>query len=413
MNKQTINTILNIRESYELPQKLLESVLANQTEIFEEFLKIENDLSYDWFVDYFQEVHGDRKALQQDFTPKEISQLVCLLSDNVENGNVLDVCSGTGSLTLTKWAKERDLNKTYYLEEYSSRALPILLFNLAIRNMNAIVWHGDVLTREQFAIYKLTKSDKFSHVEQIGDYQPTDISCVVMNPPYSHKWQPKMDERFQDYGLAPQSKADYAFILHGLSQLNENGTLIAIMPHGVLFRDKSERKIRQKLIELNLLDAVIGLPKNLFLNTDIPVCMMILKKNRRDTDNIALIDASKQFEKQKAKPKNKLTDDHIQNIVNAYKNKQSIAKYSEIVTVDMIKMNDYNLNIPRYVDTFEEEEVSSLEDIMTELVQTENEIKECEKQLFDLMNQLVGTNEESDRELKNALMIYENRGNGR
>ena len=180
--------------------------------------------------------------------------------------------------------------------------------------------------------------------------------------------------RFRPYGkLAPASKADYAFILHSLYHLNDTGTMAIVLPHGVLFRGAAEGKIRQILIEKNYLDAIIGLPVNLFYGTGIPTAVLIFKKNKK-TKDIFFIDASKEFEK--GKNQNNLTDLQVNKIVETYKNRKDIEKYAYLASFEEVKENDFNLNIPRYVDTFEEEEPIDILEVMKQLEKDNQEIKE-------------------------------------
>lgn len=268
----------------------------------------------------------------------------------------------------------------------------LLLFNLSIRGINAYVKHGDVLTNQFKKVYKLTNNGEFSDIEIVGDTGnefKTDV--VISNPPYSLKFDDvdnyKYDARFSNYGVPPKSKADYAFVLHGLSHLKENGSALFILPHGVLFRGSKEGDIRKLLIDDNLLDAVIGLPSNLFLNTQIPVCVLIFKKTRNDKD-ILFIDASKDFVKEGKQ--NYLSDDQIEKIKSAYSLRKDIDKFSHVASLEEIKKNDYNLNIPRYVDTSEEKEPVDLAQVVSELVQIETEIEATEKEFVAMLKDLKG-----------------------
>ena len=268
----------------------------------------------------------------------------------------------------------------------------LLLFNLSIRGINAYVKHGDVLTNQFKKVYKLTNNGEFSDIEIVGDTGnefKTDV--VISNPPYYLKFDDvdnyKYDARFSNYGVPPKSKADYAFVLHGLSHLKENGSALFILPHGVLFRGSKEGDIRKLLIDDNLLDAVIGLPSNLFLNTQIPVCVLIFKKTRNDKD-ILFIDASKDFVKEGKQ--NYLSDDQIEKIKSAYSLRKDIDKFSHVASLEEIKKNDYNLNIPRYVDTSEEKEPVDLAQVVSELVQIETEIEATEKEFVAMLKDLKG-----------------------
>jgi hypothetical protein len=253
------------------------------------------------------------------------------------------------------------------------------------------VWHGDSLNRNVENIYRLSSQEDFSDIEIINDFQEMKFDYIISNPPYSISWDCdnlKNDIRFKDFPLAPKSKADYAFVLHCLNMLKNDGVSIIILPTGVLFRGNKEEKIREKLIELDLIDAVVALPDKLFANTGIPVCLLILKKNKQ-TKDILFIDASHDFIK---KPKqNNLSDEHIDKLVNTYLNRCNIDKYSRVVEVEEILKNGYNLNMPRYVDTYVKEEVPSLEVTMRELSEIDKEIGETNKKLLGMMEMLTST----------------------
>ena len=227
------------------------------------------------------------------------------------------------------------------------------------------------------------------NVEEIED----KFITVVANPPYSTPWNPKAellkyDNRFKDYGkLAPKSKADFAFIQHMIYHLDDNGTMAVVLPHGVLFRGAAEGVIREYLIkEKNYLDAVIGLPANLFFGTSIPTSILVFKKCREEDDNVLFIDASQSFEK--GKNQNHLTTEDVEKIVETYKNRESLDKYSYVASLEEISENDYNLNIPRYVDTFEEEEAIDLAQVQMDLDQINSEIVDIEKEINSYLNEL-------------------------
>jgi type I restriction enzyme M protein len=204
------------------------------------------------------------------------------------------------------------------------------------------------------------------------------FEAIVANPPFSAKWSANplfmSDERFSNYGkLAPSSKADFAFVQHMVHQLEDNGAMAIVLPHGVLFRGAAEGHIRKYLIEnCNYLDAVIGLPANIFYGTSIPTCILVLKKKRANADNILFIDASQHFEK--VKTQNVLRKEDIDKIITTYQNRKPEDKYSHVAPLSEVIENDYNLNIPRYVDTFEEEEPVDLAEVTKELKALNTEI---------------------------------------
>lgn len=411
LSNEIIDKLIDVSESFHASYKLKELLENKESRenLFHSFLEYENDLSFDWFTEYFQSEHADRKGKKQDFTPDGIVTLASELLGSTDSN--VDICAGTGGLTIKRYSTNPDAR--FYCEEFSDRAMPFLLFNLAIRNLDAVVCHGDSLTRDFKAVYKLTKTGMFSDIQVIDEVPMINGQTVIMNPPYSLPWNPIKDyleqERFKPYeALAPKSKSDYAFLLQGLSQLNSDGTMAIILPHGVLFRGASEQTIRTRLIELNLLDAVIGLPEKAFYNTDIPTVILVFNKNRSNKD-ILFIDASKECTK-KAK-NNVIEQQHIDKIVDAYNERKEIDKFSHVAAVEEIKINDYNLNIPRYVDTFEPEEVTPLNDIMLDMAETDRKIEHSNAELASMMHQLIGTNPKADAEIKQFAEFFGNRVN--
>ena len=257
---------------------------------------------------------------------------------------------------------------------------------------------------------KIWQGDTLSNPQNIENDEWMTFQVVVANPPFSlDKWdggflsnagldakgkkQEKMTatldpwRRF-DWGVPPASKGDYAFVLHMLKSLDaNNGRMAIVLPHGVLFRGASEGKIRQQIIELNLLDAVIGLPANLFYGTGIPACILVFKKNRPRRD-VLFIDASGDGNYEKGKNQNILRDSDLGKIVDAYKSRKSTDKYSYVASYDEIKDNDFNLNIPRYVDTFEEEELVDIDEVKTNIANIEAELSEVQAQMKKYLDEL-------------------------
>ncbi|MGL4945618.1 MAG: N-6 DNA methylase, partial [Fusobacteriaceae bacterium] len=211
------------------------------------------------------------------------------------------------------------------------------------------------------------------------------FEAVVANPPFSANWSADQtflsDERFSAYGkLAPKTKADFAFVQHMIHHLDEDGVMATVLPHGVLFRGAAEGVIREYLIkEKNYLDAVIGLPANIFYGTSIPTCILVFKKHRENSDNVLFVDASNLF--QKNKNQNMLTDEHVEEILRVYEKREEVEKFSHLATMEEIKENDYNLNIPRYVDTFEEEEEIDLEAVANEIGALDKEIESVDAEI--------------------------------
>jgi len=256
--------------------------------------------------------------------------------------------------------------------------------------MNLIL-HG--IDREQM---------RLNNADTLDEDWPTDepflFNAVVMNPPYSAQWRAAdkflSDPRFERYGkLAPKSKADFAFLLHGFYHLKDSGTMGIVLPHGVLFRGAAEGVIRKTLLEMGAIEAVIGLPTNIFYGTSIPTVVLILKKNRQNR-NVFFIDASNDFEKQKNQ--NTLRPQDIAKIIDAYKNRGNIEKYAHLASYDEIVANDYNLNIPRYVDTFVEEEQIDIVALSREMIDLNLQIKQDETDFLGLLDQLAITDETRD-----------------
>ncbi len=296
-----------------------------------------------------------------------ISQFAVRLKD------VFDPTCGSGSLLL-RTAKSGKADSIFGQEKNPTT------FNLCRMNM---LLHG-----VKYNDFDIQNGDTLE-ADAFGDRQ---FDAVVANPPFSADWTAadkfNNDDRFSKAGvLAPRSKADYAFILHMIYHLNDGGTMACVAPHGVLFRGAAEGKIRQFLIEKkNYIDAIIGLPANIFYGTSIPTCILVIKKCRKEDDNILFIDASKEFEK--VKTQNKLRPEHIQKIIDTYRERKEIEKYSHCATLQEIKENDYNLNIPRYVDTFEEEEEIDIHAVMTEIKELEAKRAELDKQIDVYLKEL-------------------------
>jgi type I restriction enzyme M protein len=236
--------------------------------------------------------------------------------------------------------------------------------------------------------FDIKQEDTLEHPQHMG----MTFEAIVANPPFSAQWSANplftTDDRFSQYGkLAPSSKADFAFVQHMIHHLSDNGIMALVLPHGALFRGGAEQHIRKYLIEnRNYLDAVIGLPANIFYGTSIPTCIMVFKKCKEHPEDVLFIDASQYFEK--VKTQNVLRDDHIDKIVDTYRNRSEEDKYSKRATLQLIAENDYNLNIPRYVDTFEAEDQIDIDNIANEIKSLDKRIKDTDAVLTDFCKQL-------------------------
>lgn len=389
-----INNIIGIAESFQLPAKMLSLLLSEKkNEIFDAFMELQSDLSFDWFTDYFQEEHSNRNAMMQDFTPRELTEMLPKLSGGYDR--VLDICSGTGGLSIGAWNKNP--NAFFVCEELSERALPLLLFNMAIRNVTGYVINKDVLSGKVIASFKLQKGEKYSDVEKVEEV--ADVGCydlIISNPPYSlkHEWD-EVPVYLSEYGIPPTKAADYAFILYGLSKMSENGKLCAILPHGVLFRGQKEGDIREALIKRKAIEGVIGLPDKLFLNTQIPVCILVLSRRNEGT---FFIDASRDYSK-KAK-QNQLRTEDTDKIVDVFNGKKTVEKYSYMASLKELQENDYNLNISRYVDTFVKEPLPDMNQVIDDLIRIDKNIRKTELQLAAAIEELLCSNEEDAKIVK-------------
>lgn len=339
--------------------------------------------AYEYLIGQFASETG--KKAGEFYTPQAVSKIltrIAIAGQEEKRGlSVYDPCMGSGSLLLN--AKKYSEQPQYI--KYYGQELNTSTYNLARMNM---FLHGIVAENQ-----KLRNGDTLD-----GDWptdEETDFNMVLMNPPYSAKWSAAagflQDERFSEYGvLAPKSKADYAFLLHGLYHLKNNGTMAIVLPHGVLFRGAAEGKIREKLLRAGNIYAVIGLPANLFYNTSIPTCIIVLKKHR-DGRDVLFIDASKKFNK--GKKQNEMLDEHIDEVMNLYTKRETVEKEAFLASFEDIEKNDFNLNIPRYVDTFEEEEPIDLNALLTDMKKTDEEIEKVEGEFLSLMKQLTSTDE--------------------
>lgn len=335
--------------------------------------------AYEYLIGQFASETG--KKAGEFYTPHGPAQILCRIAmagqENKKGLQVYDPCMGSGSLMLScrNYSTEPD-----FIKYYGQELMPST-YNLARMNM---FLHG-VLPENQHLRNGDTLDAGWPTDEE------TEFDAVTMNPPYSANWSAaegfKQDERFMDYGgkLAPKSKADYAFLLHGFYHLKQTGTMAIVLPHGVLFRGAAEGSIRKTLLENGSIYAVIGLPSNMFYNTSIPTCIIVLKKHREGRD-VLFIDASKLFEKEKKQ--NVMKEEHIDHVLELYNNRKTVEKEAYLASYDDIVANDFNLNIPRYVDTTEEEEEIDLKALTQSMRETDKQIKEENAALVGMMKEL-------------------------
>lgn len=330
--------------------------------------------SYEFLISNFASDAG--KKAGEFYTPKAVSMLLAKLVEPKEEDRIYDPTCGSGSLLLKAAKEVGSTNFSLSGQEVNGSTWALARMNMFLHGRdNATIEWGDTLNNP------LHKEN--DHLKK--------FDIVVANPPFSlDKWG--ADNASSDQygrfwrGVPPKSKGDYAFISHMVESLNEHGRAGVVLPHGVLFRGSSEGKIRKALIEENKLKAVIGLPANLFYGTGIPACILIFDKNKGENTDVLFIDASREFEN--GKNQNYLRVEDIEKIYNTYRNWETIEKYSYIATQEEIAENDYNLNIPRYVDTFEEEEPIDIVATQQELASIKSEMKVIEEQMAAYLNEL-------------------------
>ena len=340
----------------EARNEIIAKILVHLDKIDFKLEQTESDVlgdAYEYLIGKF--ASGAGKKAGEFYTPQQVSMVLAKLvtTGKKKLKSVYDPSCGSGSLLL-RVAKEVDKVNNFYGQELNRTT-----YNLARMNM--------ILHDVHYLDFDIKQEDTLEHPQHID----LRFEAIVANPPFSAKWSANQlfmsDDRFSQYGkLAPRNKADFAFVQHMVYHLADNGCMALVLPHGALFRGGAEAHIRKYLIEeKNYLDAVIGLPANMFYGTGIPTCILVFKKCRKNPKNILFIDASKHFEK--VKTQNVLRQAHIDKLVNTYRGRKTEDKYSYIASLDEIAENDYNLNIPRYVDTFEEEEQVNIKVVAKEI----------------------------------------------
>lgn len=357
--------------------KLIAKVLSHLSRIDFQLGDSQIDIlgdAYEYLIGKF--AAGAGKKAGEFYTPQDVSEILARIVTQGRDRlrNVYDPTCGSGSLLLRVKKHIGEIDKIYGQE------LNNTTYNLARMNM--------ILHDVHYADFDIKQDDTLERPQ----HYDKRFEAIVANPPFGAKWSADpihlSDDRFSPYGrLAPKSKADYAFITHMIHQLDDNGTLAVIMPHGVLFRGAAEGVIRRFIIEQrNYLDAVIGLPANLFYGTSIPACILVFKKCRNPEDSVLFIDASQEF--MKGKNQNYLSTQHIDKIIDTYTTRAEIEKYSHNASLEEIAENDFNLNIPRYVDTFEPEPDIDLAEVTADIKQIDQKITEVDKTIAEFCKEL-------------------------
>lgn len=333
--------------------------------------------AYEYLIGQF--ASGAGKKAGEFYTPQQVSMILAKLvtTGKTKLKSVYDPTCGSGSLLLRVAKEVKEVNNFYGQE------LNRTTYNLARMNM---ILHG-----VHYRKFDIKQEDTLEHPQHMN-HSDMPFEAIVANPPFSAQWSASQlfltDDRFSQYGkLAPSSKADFAFVQHMIYHLADNGTMAIVLPHGVLFRGGAEQHIRRYLIEnRNYLDAVIGLPANIFYGTSIPTSILVFKKCRENPEDILFIDASNNYEK--VKTQNVLRAEDIDKIIDTYRNRKEEDKYSKKALLQLIAENDYNLNIPRYVDTFEAEDSIDIESLATEIVDLNKQMAETDKTIAAFCKEL-------------------------
>lgn len=356
--------------------KIISKVLLHLDGIDFKLEDAEQDIlgdAYEYLISQFASSAG--KKAGEFYTPQQVSKILAkLVTLNKKHlKNVYDPTCGSGSLLL-RVSKEAEIG------EFFGQELNQSTYNLARMNM--------ILHDVRFEDFNIQQGDSIENPLHFG----MKFDAIVANPPFSANWSSDKkfldDERFSAYGkLAPKSKADFAFVQHMIYHLDDNGTMAIVLPHGVLFRGAAEGVIRKYLVkEKNYLDAVIGLPANIFYGTSIPTVILVFKKCREDDADVFFIDASKHFEK--VKNQNRLRDEDVKRIIDTYKEREDVEKFAHAANLAEIEENDYNLNIPRYVDTFEEEEPVDLDGVVREVRELNKKSAEVDREIKKYCDEL-------------------------
>lgn len=391
MGKESEEDFIGLFQDIDLnSQRIGKTIAARNTVIVQILTKLDqinfklNEIESDVLGDAYEYMIGEfaagaGKKAGEFYTPQQVSKILAKIvttgKDKIKS--VYDPTCGSGSLLL-RVSKETEISEFYGQE------LNHTTYNLARMNM--------ILHDKHYREFNILQEDTLENPQHLD----MRFEAIVANPPFSAHWKSNnnplfnTDERFSQYGkLAPKTKADYAFMQHMYYQLADNGIMASVFPHGVLFRGAAEGTIRKYLIkELNAIDAVIGLPANIFYGTSIPTCIVVLKKCREIDDSIVFIDASSAENFTKQGNQNTLRDKDVERIVSTYQKRETVDKYSYVTSLTEIAENDYNLNIPRYVDTFEEEDEIDLSEVSSRLKELDTELSEINKEISAFCSEL-------------------------
>lgn len=363
--------ILQIQNIIEAPHKIMQVLFSCKEKVFDDWLNFCPDLSADYLQPIFQYYMADRKDKMQDYTPKTLAK-ACIKLAKIETANsCYDMCAGSGALTIQAWCINP--NCFFTCEELDERVIPFLIFNLAIRNCDALIINGNILSGEKKKAYRLTHNEKYSDISETEIQEEIKTDVCISNPPYNLKWQHepfmKLDKRFCDYGVPPESNANYAFILTALNTAKRS---VLILPKGIIdCINKIEKGIKQFLVERNKIDGIILNPDNMFEATNIGTLLLCVDNDKKDTLT-AFIDMRHSFKEETREQKGQYggkshtnrtyektikvyTDEHINNMVEAVFERKGKAEFSKSASIEDIKEQEYVLNPSSYIDFIEKE----------------------------------------------------------
>lgn len=379
----------------QLSDRIKECVIANDTEKYKSFFhSVNGDLQTDWLQKIFQYYEADRETKKQDYTPKSLGETIARLSECDNETWCLDMCAGSGALTIQKWNSNHDIK--FVCWEYDEKVIPYLLFNLAIRNITAIVQQCDVLENEVFRSYRVTTGKNFSEVVEVESVDFPKIDTCISNPPYNMKWQlpplAQMQPRFSNCELPPASNANYAFIL---TAIEKSDRVAMIMPNGILSTDNAaEKAIREYLLENNLVESVVLCPDKMFESTTIATCLITFCKSRQ-TQKIEMIDMRNIYISETREQNGQFggashtartykkeikvfSKEQQEQILKAVRELKSESMFCNAVSLSTVKENDYILTPSRYIDFIEQQETHRpYSDIVKDLNRITAEKNQC------------------------------------
>lgn len=359
--------LFGCKDIAELQKNIMSTIQQNDFNKYESFCQlIDNELNIDWLQKIFQYYYADRKYKKQDYTPKSLAELCSRLTECENEKIVIDLCAGSGALTIQKWNSNNSFN--FICFELDETVIPFLLFNLAIRNINGYVVNGNALSGEVVKTYQITKGDKFSTITECKEIKIQADTCIS-NPPFNLKWTlpvfSQLQSRFSKCELPPESNANYAFVLTALDWIKEKASFI--LPNGALTTDnKQEKEIIKYLVDKNLIESVILCPRSMFESTDISTCILTVNKHKKHTF-VEFIDMRKIYEEETReqngqfggaahenrtykKSVNVFTNDHIASAVKSIAENENISEFCKSVSLNKIASNNYTLQVSRYID---------------------------------------------------------------